>query len=160
MGRGRAGPLTAVALALVLAGAAYFTSQLGFVRHDALSLALSAVAGALLVYLVLRVDPAWILSAGLAATMFAGHWEQLGLSTSVSPHRVLLAAGIIAVLLRAPGASDRPKIEWRPVHYVLAAAVGYTLVSAFAAGPPRGKKPAVPAARHLWLVAVHDVFLC
>src|SRR4051795_7689387 len=111
MGRGRAGPLTAVALALVLAGGAGFTSHLGGVRHAAPPPPLSAVGGAVLVYLVLRVDPAWILSAGLAATMFAGHWDQLGLSTSVSPHRVLLVAGILAVLLRAPGARNRPKIE-------------------------------------------------
>jgi putative inorganic carbon (HCO3(-)) transporter len=134
MTRRQAAPVTAIALALVAAGATYFTFKLGFVRHDAVTLTLAAVAGAGLVYLVLRVDPAWILTAGLVATVFAGHWEQLGLSTTASPHRILLVTGLLAVILRAPGARDRPPIEFRPVHFVLAAALGYALVSSIAAG--------------------------
>ena len=134
MARRRAGPITAIALALVVAGAIYFASTLRFVHGDAISLALAAVAGTVLVYLVLNVDPAWILTAGIVTTMFAGHWEHLGLSTTVSPHRVLIIAGLFAVLVRAPGARDRPDIEFRPVHFVLAAALAYALISAIVAG--------------------------
>jgi putative inorganic carbon (HCO3(-)) transporter len=134
MTRGRAGPVTAIALALVVAGAVYFTSTLGFLHGDAASAALAAVAGAVLIYLVLNVDPAWILTAGIVTTMFAGHWEHLGLSTTVSPHRVLIITGLLAVILRAPGARNRPKIEFRPVHLVLAAALAYAVISAIFAG--------------------------
>jgi putative inorganic carbon (HCO3(-)) transporter len=134
MTRRRAAPLTAIALALIAAGAAYFTFRLGFVRHDAVSITLAAVGAAVLVYLVLAVDPAWILSAGLVTTMFSGHWGELGLSTTASPHRILLVVGLLAVIARAPGARDRPPIEFRGVHFVLAAALGYALVSAFVAG--------------------------
>jgi putative inorganic carbon (hco3(-)) transporter len=134
MARRRAGPVTAIALALIVAGAIYFTSSLKFVHGDAVSIALAALAGTVLVYLVLNVDPAWILTAGIVTTMFAGHWEHFGLSTTVSPHRVLIITGLLAVMLRAPGARDRPRIEFRPVHFVLAAALAYAVISAIAAG--------------------------
>jgi O-antigen ligase len=87
-----------------------------------------------LVYLVLTVDPAWILTAGIVTTMFAGHWDQLGLGTTTSPHRVLIVVGLVAVMVRAPGARNRPDIELRPVHFVLALALAYAFVSAIAAG--------------------------
>jgi putative inorganic carbon (hco3(-)) transporter len=134
MTRRRAVPATAIALGLIVAGGTYFTWALGFVGHDAVSIAFAAVAGIVLVFLVLRVDPAWILTAGIVTTMFAGHWDQLGLSTTTSPHRVLIVAGLLALILRAPPARDRPDIEFRPVHYVLAAALAYALVSALFAG--------------------------
>jgi putative inorganic carbon (hco3(-)) transporter len=134
MGRRRAGPVAAVTLALIAAGAVYYTWALGFVHHNAVTIAFAALAGAALVFLVLTVDPAWILTAGIATTMFAGHWDQFGLSTSASPHRVLIVTGLLAVILRAPGARDRPAFEFRPVHYVLAAVLAYALVSAIAAG--------------------------
>jgi O-antigen ligase len=134
MERRRALTVGAVGLALIGAGAVYFASTLGFLRDDAVSLALAALAGVVLIYLVLTIDPAWILTAGIVTTMFAGHWEQFGLSTTASPHRVLLIAGLAAVIFRAPGARDRPKIEFRPVHFVLAAAFAYAVISAIGAG--------------------------
>jgi putative inorganic carbon (HCO3(-)) transporter len=130
----RGGSATAVALALIAAGATYFVWVLGFVRTDAVTIAFAVVGGAALVYAVARLDPAWILTAGIVTTMFAGHWDQLGLSAVTSPHRVLIVVGLLAVILRAPGARDRPSIEFRSVHYVLAAALAYALVSAIFAG--------------------------
>jgi putative inorganic carbon (hco3(-)) transporter len=134
MARVRAAPLTVVGSALILAGAVYFSVTLGLVQHRAFSLALAAVAGIVLLILVMKVDPAWILTGGLVTTMFAGHWEELGLSTTASPHRVLLIAGLLAVMLRAPRARDRPNIEFRGVHFVLAAALAYAVISAIVAG--------------------------
>jgi O-antigen ligase len=133
MTRRPAAPVTAVALALVAAGAAYFAFKLGFLSHRAVTVSFVVVGGAMLAYAVLRLDPAWILTAGIVTTMFAGHWAELGVGTG-SPHRILLVTGLLAVMLRAPGARDRPPIEFRPVHFVLAAALGYALVSAVAAG--------------------------
>jgi O-antigen ligase len=133
MRRGRATPLALIGCALIAAGAVYFTGSLGFAQDQTVKLALAAVAGMVIVYLAVTVDPAWLLSAGLVATMFAGHWDRLQLE-SAGPHRVLLIAGILAVLLRAPGAPDRPQIKLGAAHLVLVAALAYAVVSAIAAG--------------------------
>jgi O-antigen ligase len=130
----RAVPIAPVVLGLVAAGSLYFAVSLGFASHRWSAIALAVAAGAVLAYMVMHVDPAWILTAGIVTTMFAGHWQYLGLGSSVPPHRVLLIVGLVAVMLRAPGARNRPKIEFRPVHFVLAAALAYALISAIAAG--------------------------
>ena len=88
----------------------------------------------MLLHLARTIDPAWLLSAGIASTMFAGRWTELGLSSSIGPHRVLLIAGILAVLLRAPSARDRPPLHLDRTHLVMAAALGYAFVSALVAG--------------------------
>lgn len=92
--------------------------------------AAAALAGA--AYLVWHVDPAWTLSAAIAATMFSGNWEQFGLPERLAPDRLLLAAGVATLLLRAPGARDRPPLRLRPVHAVLALAAAFAVGSALA----------------------------
>ena len=140
MARARAGALPLVALALVTAGGLHFAAAAGAVSDTAASAGLAALAGAVLVYLMLTIDPAWLLSAGIVSTMFAGHWGLLGLPAGVAPHRVLLLAGIVAVMLRANG-RERPRLELRGVHFVLAVAVAYAVVSAIVAGT-MGRRPA------------------
>ena len=132
MARPRAAPTAVLALAFVAAGALYGAYAIDAVDRDVRQAALLALGGALLVYLMAAVDPAWLLSGGLVLTIFAGNWEQLGISSPLPPNRVLLAGGLLAVLLRA--GRDRPPIRLVGVHYVLAAALGYAVISAIAAG--------------------------
>ncbi|MEA2350395.1 MAG: putative inorganic carbon ((-)) transporter [Thermoleophilaceae bacterium] len=134
MDRRRAGAISVASLAVVVAGAVLFATRLGALPSGTDSAALFVVAAIIVVCLALTVDPAWILSAGIVATMFAGHWQDIGVQSSFGPHRLLLAVGALAVLLRLPPARERPRLELGPVHYVLAAAVAYALVSAILAG--------------------------
>lgn len=80
------------------------------------------------------VDPAYTLSAAILLTPFAGNWPQLGVPGPLSPDRLLLAGGILAVLLRAPPVRNRPKLQFSAIHWVLAVAALYALGSALIAG--------------------------
>ncbi len=80
------------------------------------------------------VDPAYTLSGAVLLTPFAGNWPQLGVPGPLSPDRLLLAGGILALLLRAPLVRDRPKLQISPIHWILAAAALYALGSALAVG--------------------------
>jgi O-antigen ligase len=122
------------ALALVCAGVAWFARHADVLDANTAELVLMGCALAVLFHLALTVDPAWLISGGIVASMFAGHWENLGLNASVGPHRALLAAGILAVLLRAPPARNRPPIHLGGTHFLIAAAVAYIVISAIAAG--------------------------
>lgn len=80
------------------------------------------------------IDPAYTLSAAVLLTPFAGNWPQLGVPGPLSPDRLLLAGGILALLLRAPLVRDRPKLQISPIHWVLAVAALYALGSALVVG--------------------------
>jgi O-antigen ligase len=94
--------------------------------------ALVAVAAVVLVHLVRFADPAWLISLGIVASMFSGHWGDLGLSTTIVPDRVLIVAGVAAVLLRLGPSRDRPPLELGFVHLALAAALTFALISMLA----------------------------
>jgi O-antigen ligase len=66
-----------------------------------------------------RLHPAWTLSAGLALSVMTGNWNQVGIPGAVAPDRLLLVAGIAAVLFRAPPIRDRARISFRPVHWAM-----------------------------------------
>jgi len=121
---------TLLALAVAAAGAVYFVTAAvpgsGAVRDGAFVL----LAALVLVHMVRHADPAWLISAGLAATMFSGHWQLLGLNTTVVPDRALLVTGLLAVMLRLGPSRDRPPLRLGLVHFVLAGAIVYALVSA------------------------------
>jgi O-antigen ligase len=129
MTRPRAASPTIVALALVAVGALQFAVTLGVVSEQTGHTGLLVLGAVVLLYLMVTVDPAWLLSAGLVTTMFAGNWEEVGVNTPVPPHRILLLAGLVALMLRTNG-RDRPRLQFRAVHFVLAGAVGYAVVSA------------------------------
>jgi O-antigen ligase len=129
-----------VPAALVLAGLAYFAREGELISATVGETALVVAALLVLLHLALTVDAAWLLSAGILSTMFAGNWGSLGLDLSVGPHRALLAVGILAVLLRAPPVRDRPSLHLDHVHFVMAAAVAFALMSAFVAGTLEGEK--------------------
>ena len=126
--------LAPVAWVVVAAGVVYFAAQVGATQHSAGKTALLLAAAAVLVQLAFTVDPAWLLTAGIVSTMFAGYWDQLGIGNTVGPHRVILAVGLLALLLRAPPARARPPLRFGVVHYVLAAGVVYVVISAIFAG--------------------------
>src|SRR3954471_13957314 len=100
MTRARVVRIPAVAWALVFGGLVYFASAVRLADHAAGRTALTLVALAVLLQLVRTVDPAWLLSAGIVSTIFAGHWELLHVNASLGLHRVLLIAALLAVLLR------------------------------------------------------------
>jgi O-antigen ligase len=89
------------------------------------------VSGAFLVW---RVDPAYTLSAAIFLTPFAGHWPRLGVPGPLSPDRLLFAAAIVAIVLRAPPVANGPRLRVAGAHWLLALATGYAIVSAFFAG--------------------------
>lgn len=96
-----------------------------------------ACAGVVLMgtgYVIWSVDPAWTISAALVLTVFSGNWQAMGLpGFPFLPDRLLLAAGIVALLIRAPGASDRPVFRRRAVHWLLGLAAAYAIIDAFVA---------------------------
>jgi putative inorganic carbon (hco3(-)) transporter len=96
--------------------------------------AIGLVTAVSMVVLVWRVDPAYSLSGAIFLTPLAGNWPQLGVPGPLSPDRLLLAGGIVAVVLRAPPVADRPRLRISGTHWLLAVAVLYALVSALFAG--------------------------
>ena len=121
---------------LGLAGALLFVSALGNPGTGILTYKHieAAVAVAVLVHLMWTVDPAWLFSGAIAASMFSSNWRLLGFGSTFVPDRVLLGAGLVAFVCRFPPARDRPKIELKPVHGVLAAAVLYVAISGWLSG--------------------------
>jgi O-antigen ligase len=92
-----------------------------------------AVLGAL-AYVSWRVEPAWLLTAGLLASAFNGNWAVLGFPGGLAPDRLLLFAGIGAILVRSPPAQRLPRLRLEPVHVLLAAVFAWAVGSALAAG--------------------------
>ncbi len=90
-------------------------------------LALLAIPAA--AYVALAIDPAVLLTLGVFLTPFAGNWQQLGLPGILAPDRLLIAATIGLVLLRAV-TGRRPLPPLRPVHWVLALALLWAVGSA------------------------------
>jgi len=87
-------------------------------------------------YLVLRTDPAWAFAGALACSVFAGNWEAfLGVPGVLGPERLLLAAGITGLAVQWWSDPDAmPRLRLEPVHWVLALAVVFAVVSALVAG--------------------------
>jgi putative inorganic carbon (hco3(-)) transporter len=78
--------------------------------------------------------PAWLFSAAIALTLFSGNWRQLGLPGLVSPDRLLLIAGFIALLFKDPALGQRPYLRLTPTHAVLLVVAAFAICSAVAAG--------------------------
>jgi O-antigen ligase len=133
-------PLWRAALGGMLAiSAGIGTALLLRVASDGAALVLLAMLGlvvaASLAFLMWRADPAWTLTAGLVLSPLASNWQQVGIPGAASPDRLLLVAGIGAVLLRAPGTRGRPRrLVVTHVHIVLLLTILYAGVSAAAAG--------------------------
>jgi putative inorganic carbon (HCO3(-)) transporter len=100
-------------------------------HYTALLAVITVVSMAVIIW---WVDPAYTLSAAILLTPFAGNWPQLGIPGPLSPDRLLLAGGIVALLLRAPPVRHRPKLQISAIHWVLAVAAIYALGSALVVG--------------------------
>jgi putative inorganic carbon (hco3(-)) transporter len=114
-------------LALLPRGAADLSSALY------IPLAALLLAGSLFV-LVWWADPAYTMSAAIFLTPFGSNWPQFGIPGPLSPDRLLFAAAIGAILLRAPGIGDRPRLKVGAAHWLLGLAVLYAVTSAFVVG--------------------------
>jgi O-antigen ligase len=93
---------------------------------------LAGVAAIALVFLAWWSDPAWSISGALACSIFSGNWRNLGFP--IGPDRLLFAVGLLAFIVRSPGARDRPAIRSRAVHWALGLAALWGIGSAFVAG--------------------------
>jgi putative inorganic carbon (hco3(-)) transporter len=91
---------------------------------------LAAVALPAAAYLALTVDPAVTLTLGVVLTPFAGNWQQLGIPGVLAPDRLLIAATIVMVVLRAAIGRGEPLPRPRPVHFVLVLATLWVVCSA------------------------------
>ena len=89
---------------------------------------LLALAGLAAAILLLRVDPAWTLSAGVGLAVFNGHWDAAG--SPIPFDRALIAIGLFALVLRARRIEDVLGGAPRPVHWLLLGLAVYALFSA------------------------------
>jgi O-antigen ligase len=85
-----------------------------------------------LAVLLLRVEPAWPLSLGLAATVFGGWWPEVG--SPLALDRVLFAIGLLSLILRARSPRDVLGREPSGIHLLLICAALYAISSAVLAG--------------------------
>jgi putative inorganic carbon (HCO3(-)) transporter len=116
-------------------GAGLLPSLVGGRADQAVLGVIGLVLAASVAVLVWRADPAWTLTAALVLSALASNWPRLGIPGGLSPNRLLLIAGIGAVLLQAPGTRGRPRrLIVTHVHWVLVATILYAVVSAAVAG--------------------------
>lgn len=101
----------------------------------AFALALTLLAAPLLAVAALAVDPAYVLAAGLALSVFAGNWQHM--HVPFGPERVFLLGGIGLTLLRLWRAGELSLLRIRPVHWLLFVLLVYATGSALFAGTLR-----------------------
>jgi len=73
------------------------------------------------------VEPAWILSAGVALSIFSGNWGYMHVPVPVD--RVVIVTGIVTVLVRSVVVKGAPRVEVRRVHWILALLILYAVSS-------------------------------
>jgi putative inorganic carbon (hco3(-)) transporter len=92
-------------------------------------LLVAGAAGALgLLAAAVAIEPAWILSVGLALSIFSGNWSYLHVPGPLD--RVVMVVGIVTVIVRSFVVADAPRITVRRVHWILALLVLYAVSSA------------------------------
>ncbi len=78
-----------------------------------------------------EVPPALLFCGAIALTMFSGNWHYLGLpGFPFVPDRLLLVIGLLALILRSPGAAHLPRVRMRAVHVLLLVTILYVAGSA------------------------------
>jgi O-antigen ligase len=97
-------------------------------------LAAMLLLAACFLYIAWHVDPAWLLTGAILASSFNGNWGAFGLPSGFAPDRALLLAGVVGLLIQSsPAALERPRLQLRPVHALLALTVAWAVGSAIAA---------------------------
>jgi O-antigen ligase len=117
-------PVAAV-LAVLAAGAA--APHVGTSTKAFPLVAAGAAGGMALIAALAAVEPAWILSVGLALSIFSGNWSLLHVPGPLD--RVVIISGILSVVVRSFVVADAPRIQIRRVHWVLALLVLYAVGS-------------------------------
>ena len=122
-------PLAAAA-AVVMAGAV--GSHLGSGTKTFTMLAAGSAGLLAILAAATTVDAAWILSIGLALSIFSGNWANIHMPVPLD--RVVIFTGIATVLVRSAFVRDAPKVSVRRVHLLLGFLILYAFGSAAASG--------------------------
>jgi O-antigen ligase len=96
-------------------------------------LALGLAVIVAIAYLAWHTEPAWLMTAAIIGSTFNSNWGELGVPGGIAPDRLVLLAAILGLLLRSPGAFDRPRFRLEPIHAILAATLIWAIGSAIAA---------------------------
>jgi putative inorganic carbon (HCO3(-)) transporter len=107
---------------------------LASVRAPIIALCLIGCGLAAATYLAWHTHPAYTFSGAIALSAFASNWGYMGLPGFLAPDRLLLVAGIAAVVLRAPPIRDREVLRFRATHWVMVVLLMWAVGSAVAAG--------------------------
>lgn len=83
-------------------------------------------------YLIWTLDPAYVFTGAFILAPFSNNWEGVGVPGILAPDRILLIGAIATVLFRGPAVRDRGPIRVEAVHWVMAAAIAYAVISALA----------------------------
>ncbi len=130
--------LAGLLCALLFAAVAVETSKTTAAVGATALLAVGSVA-----YLVWTAEPRYVFTLAIVVAPFASNWQQIGIPGPLAPERLLLGAGILTVLLRGPGARDRPPLRFAAAHWLLALTAVYALSSAFFANTLLQKNPGI-----------------
>lgn len=104
-------------------------------RESAVALAMLALATSGAIAAILwHAAPAMTFIVAVLLSPIAGWWNLLHVPGTFSPQRLLLVVGVGAVLLRAPAVAHRRPLPTSAIHYALALASVYVVVSAAVAG--------------------------
>jgi O-antigen ligase len=95
--------------------------------YTIVAIALTVTAAA---YLVWFVQPAYIFCGAIFLSPISANWEHLGIPGFAAPDRLLLCAGIAAILVRAPSVVSRPSLRIEPIHWLMLVTAAYAVVSA------------------------------
>jgi putative inorganic carbon (hco3(-)) transporter len=95
-----------------------------------------AVAAAALALLV-RIEPAWLISTGIALSCFSGNWRHMGLPPSLD--RLIILLGVAVALLRGLRADRLRSLPLRVPHMVLGGLVLFVVCSAVWSGTMHGE---------------------
>jgi putative inorganic carbon (HCO3(-)) transporter len=119
----------AAAAAVVVAGAV--AGHLGSGTKPFTLLAAGSAGFVALIAAAVAVDVAWILSIGVALSIFSGNWSYIHIPVPLD--RVVIFTGIATVLVRSWVAPDAPRVPVRRIHLLLAFLALYAIASSAAA---------------------------
>lgn len=91
-----------------------------------------ALAGAVLVWVLLSVEPAWPLSLGVAASIFNSNWDYV--PSPLPLDRILIAVGLLSLLVHARSVDDVLGGKPQAIHWTLALLALYAFSSAVLSG--------------------------
>jgi putative inorganic carbon (hco3(-)) transporter len=104
----------------------------GILGAERFELIVGLMAVASIIYLSWIADPAWPISAGVAASVFSAQWGELGFPVGLD--RVLIATGLASVAVRSWRSGDRALLRIGLPHVLLALAVVWAFGSAIVVG--------------------------